>query len=207
MMTVIPLGLTLDPALLPPGPQGQPGLSAYQVAVANGFSGTESQWLASLQAPGGTGSLPVVYESTSEGFSSVPVTDGNGDEWRTMFTVALPNLVAGTVLDIYAEGQVANNNGINVELAQALSLNTVSQVGGGTLALVGVLGPVNGWNITPDEHYGRWSKGKRYVVPQNWTETAYIQARLRARSSGATSGMALSVNMGQGFLSVLRFNP
>jgi hypothetical protein len=31
-----------------PGQNGSPGLSAYQVAQANGFTGTQSQWLASL---------------------------------------------------------------------------------------------------------------------------------------------------------------
>ena len=48
-----------------PGPAGEPGqagakgdpggngLSAYQVAVSNGFSGTETQWLASLTGPAG----------------------------------------------------------------------------------------------------------------------------------------------------------
>ena len=48
-----------------PGPAGEPGqagvkgdpgvngASAYQVAVANGFSGTEAQWLASLTGPAG----------------------------------------------------------------------------------------------------------------------------------------------------------
>ncbi|MGZ8181454.1 MAG: hypothetical protein ACXWT1_05815 [Methylobacter sp.] len=30
------------------GVQGPPGLSAYQSAVANGFDGTEAEWLASL---------------------------------------------------------------------------------------------------------------------------------------------------------------
>ncbi|MER6249398.1 beta strand repeat-containing protein [Streptomyces griseorubiginosus] len=37
-----------------PGADGQDGLSAYQVAVANGFVGTESEWLASLVGPPGT---------------------------------------------------------------------------------------------------------------------------------------------------------
>lgn len=31
-----------------PGPQGDPGLSAYQIALLNGFVGTESAWLLSL---------------------------------------------------------------------------------------------------------------------------------------------------------------
>lgn len=37
-----------------PGPKGDPGLSAYQVAKANGYTGTEKEWLASLK--GATGS-------------------------------------------------------------------------------------------------------------------------------------------------------
>ncbi len=35
------------------GPAGSNGASAYQVAVANGFPGTEAQWLASLTGPAG----------------------------------------------------------------------------------------------------------------------------------------------------------
>lgn len=37
----------------PPGPTGSPGRSAYQIAVDNGFVGTEAQWLASLVGPEG----------------------------------------------------------------------------------------------------------------------------------------------------------
>lgn len=32
---------------------GPPGMSAYEVALSNGFSGTEEEWLASLQGPQG----------------------------------------------------------------------------------------------------------------------------------------------------------
>lgn len=40
----------------PQGPTGATGLSAYQVAVANGFAGTQAEWLASLEgATGATG--------------------------------------------------------------------------------------------------------------------------------------------------------
>lgn len=35
------------------GPQGLTGLSAYQVAQLNGFTGTEAEWLASLEGPMG----------------------------------------------------------------------------------------------------------------------------------------------------------
>jgi hypothetical protein len=41
------------------GPPGSPGASAYQIAVANGFVGTQAEWLASLEgadgAPGAQG--------------------------------------------------------------------------------------------------------------------------------------------------------
>ena len=33
----------------PQGPQGDAGKSAYQIAVDNGYNGTESEWLASLK--------------------------------------------------------------------------------------------------------------------------------------------------------------
>lgn len=38
-------------------PVPAPGLSAYEVAVANGFVGTEAEWLASLAASGGGGDV------------------------------------------------------------------------------------------------------------------------------------------------------
>lgn len=38
-----------------PGVDGIDGESAYQIAVDNGFVGTEAQWLASLQGPQGVG--------------------------------------------------------------------------------------------------------------------------------------------------------
>lgn len=37
----------------PAGPQGDPGKSAYQIALDNGFEGTEQAWLASLKGPKG----------------------------------------------------------------------------------------------------------------------------------------------------------
>src|SRR3546814_17867859 len=39
---------------LPPGGTGAAGVGAYDIAVAEGFSGTEQQWLASLVGPQGS---------------------------------------------------------------------------------------------------------------------------------------------------------
>lgn len=40
------------------GPKGDPGQSAYEIAVADGFVGTEAEWLASLQGPAGADGAP-----------------------------------------------------------------------------------------------------------------------------------------------------
>jgi hypothetical protein len=46
------------------GDKGDPGDSAYEVAVANGFTGTEAEWLASLVGPEGPQGPPGEGEST-----------------------------------------------------------------------------------------------------------------------------------------------
>lgn len=71
---------------------GPPGLSAYQVAVAEGFVGTESEWLASLIGPGvasaaidGGGDLVLTLDdsTTLDPITLPPVVglaiDGDGD--------------------------------------------------------------------------------------------------------------------------------
>lgn len=61
-----PITITvIDPSQV--GPQGVDGDSAYAVAVANGFIGTESEWLLSLVDPksgkGATASRPTLTAS------------------------------------------------------------------------------------------------------------------------------------------------
>ena len=50
-----PSGVSLVGPTGQTGPQGTVGQSAYQLAIANGFQGTEAQWLATLIGPSGTG--------------------------------------------------------------------------------------------------------------------------------------------------------
>lgn len=57
------------------GDKGDPGDNAYQVAVSQGFSGTLSEWLASLQ--GSDGTLP--YNLTVS--DTPPVSPSIGDLW------------------------------------------------------------------------------------------------------------------------------
>lgn len=64
------------------GVQGTSGLSAYQVAVANGYVGTEAQWLASLQADvtahESAADPHPQYTTTAEAASAAPVQSVNG---------------------------------------------------------------------------------------------------------------------------------
>ena len=71
----------------PRGLQGDPGQSAYELAVAGGYIGTEAEWLESLQGPPGTGgegggaSLPAVEEWVAESGYGVLAGYMDGDTW------------------------------------------------------------------------------------------------------------------------------
>lgn len=66
--------------------KGDPGDSAYDVAVANGFVGTEAEWLASLEGPQGIQGI--------QGIQGNPGVDGvDGD---SAYEVAVANGFAGT---------------------------------------------------------------------------------------------------------------
>lgn len=45
------------------GQPGADGKSAYELAVANGFSGTEAEWLASLKGPAGNDSASMIIDN------------------------------------------------------------------------------------------------------------------------------------------------
>lgn len=58
------------------GEKGQNGLSAYEVAVENGFVGSESQWLNTLQ--GQDGFSPTATVSKNGNITTITITDKNG---------------------------------------------------------------------------------------------------------------------------------
>jgi hypothetical protein len=96
---------------LPYFTQGAAGLSAYQVAVANGFSGTQSAWLASLVGPtgptGATGPTGPTGATGPQGIQGVKGDTGNtgpqgiqgvkGDTGNTGATGPANALSVGTV--------------------------------------------------------------------------------------------------------------
>lgn len=83
------------------GPQGPDGFSAYQIAVFDGFVGTETQWLASLVGPG----VPV-GGTAGQILAKIDLTNYN-TQWINNF--ALPSLTSGSVL--FSNGTtIAQNN-------------------------------------------------------------------------------------------------
>ncbi|MBO9555602.1 hypothetical protein [Cellulomonas sp.] len=60
------------------GPAGADGASAYDVAVARGFTGTEAEWLTSLRGPKGDPGDPGGLDATGVSAGRVPTADGAG---------------------------------------------------------------------------------------------------------------------------------
>lgn len=60
----------------PPGPPGSDGLSAYEVAVGQGFVGNAAAWLASLVGPPGIGTQGPPGAPGSDGPPGVAGSDG-----------------------------------------------------------------------------------------------------------------------------------
>lgn len=77
---------TVDAGLIPtvkgdpgePGAPGSDGKSAYEIAVEEGYSGTEEEWLASLHGEDGFSPTIEVYESTSERYV-LKITTAEGE--------------------------------------------------------------------------------------------------------------------------------
>ena len=76
-----------------PYSKGDPGKSAYQVAVDNGFSGTEEEWLASLD-----GFSPIATVTKSGSVTTITITDKNGTTTAAIGAVDSVNGQTGEVV-------------------------------------------------------------------------------------------------------------
>jgi len=99
------------------GQDGVDGLSAYQIAVNNGFVGTEAQWLASLV--GADGSDGLIGADGADGLSAYQIAVNNGfvgtePEWLASLEGAQgPAGLPGAGLDWQGAWDVATNYLIN----------------------------------------------------------------------------------------------
>ena len=74
------------------GQPGADGKSAYELAVANGFSGTEAEWLASLKGPAGNDGQP--GKNGTNGADGKP--GANGQDGKSAYEIAIAHGYTGT---------------------------------------------------------------------------------------------------------------
>jgi len=110
---------------LTPGPAGADGESAYQIAVDNGFVGTEAEWLTSLQGAEGP--------QGPQGVQGVPGTDGT-DGTNGTNGVGVP--VGGTTNQILAK---ASNTDYDTAWVDAPTGSSVSGTTGRISVTAGVI--------------------------------------------------------------------
>ena len=78
------------------GFKGNDGLSAYQIAVKNGFTGSEQDWLATLGTTNHFAQNKTVYEVEETGIDEIPLPQGYSS--------------SSSFLDIYVNGQRLNKD-------------------------------------------------------------------------------------------------
>lgn len=105
------------------GIQGPQGINAYQVAVANGYSGTESDWLASLQGTTGPQGNPGsdANVTTSNIAGALGYTPANGADYFPLTvgtTATIPTINAasdgGLSKSYIANLQMANGDSVKI---------------------------------------------------------------------------------------------
>jgi hypothetical protein len=93
------------------GQPGANGASAYQIALANGFVGTEQQWLASLVGPQGTPGNDGHFEFTSSEPESLWIISHNlGFRPNVTSFDDEGNVVVGAIVHI-------NNNVLSIDFS------------------------------------------------------------------------------------------
>jgi hypothetical protein len=153
------------------GTQGPIGLSAYQVAVNNGYLGTETQWLASLQ--GATGAQGVAGSQGIQGISGPQGIQGIAG------TNGLTSLVLTSVEPI---GANCPSGGVKMEYGLDANSNGVLDVSEVTASLTKYV--CNGTNASlPTGSLGQ----TLYHNGSNWTATSNLYNSGTAIGVGTTS--------------------
>jgi hypothetical protein len=133
------------------GIAGADGLSAYQVALSNGFVGTEAEWLLSLK--GATGEQGIQGIAGADGSIGLDGADG-----LSAYQVALANWFVGTEVEWLASLQGASSQNI----IAVTTIGTAGEFGfgvgiaNGSLAAAMGLAPMAGHNDVLSENYGNY---------------------------------------------------
>lgn len=204
-----------------PGPRGVDGLSAYEVALANGFQGNEQDWLASLKGePGaqgpagndgidgtpGTGSRStakagknVEVTNNSDGTQTVAVSDivqlsDQGSVQIGKTTVNAQGLTVQGGASVTAAGVNAGNQRVTDVAAGRIEYGSSDAVNGGQL-----------WEAQQDWN-DRWTDTDRRLRHQDRRINglgaqlgAMSQMATAAAQNGGTAVGQVNLNVGVGF--------
>lgn len=170
------LKIEIDPATLPPGPQGPPGASG----------------------------VPDFYAAETEIDTDIPVTTAATTAWRWIYRLQIPcGLKAGDLLFIVANGQVVNDTGGNVEFVGGLTLSPGlpyyhEDIGAGGY----MVGRLNGTNISPQQHYHIVPEIEVYRVPVDMP-IAWLHYRVRCRAATPVGSQICQIKQGYGRMTCL----
>jgi hypothetical protein len=117
-----------------PGSVGADGLSAYEIAVANGFVGTQSEWLASLQ--GDTGPTGATGADGASAYEIAVANGFVGDEATWLASLVGPAGADGTDGAEGAPGSDATVNATNVASTIHAAAAKTTPIDADTLPLI-----------------------------------------------------------------------
>ena len=113
-----------------PGPAGADGKSAYEVAQANGFTGTKTEWLASLKGETGAQGPQGEPGQVGEGAGKDPYftadADGNTDQSNPAVADGAGAVAAGASSSASGNGSVAVGKGASAAAENSVALGSGS---------------------------------------------------------------------------------
>lgn len=143
------------------GPRGERGYSAYDLAVKNGYTGTETEWLASLQGPkgdkGDTGATGPAGANGTNGKNGADGADGkNGADGLSAYEIAVKNGFVGNENAWLAslQGQKGDEGP-----AGANGTNGVNGADGKDGLSAYAIAVKNGYNGTEADWVNKWLRG------------------------------------------------
>jgi len=115
----------------------------------------------------------------------------------SIFSVLVPKITAGNILQITSEFEATNPFSYNTMIACWIILTNSPTATLGTL-----IDPANDFNISPAMHHGVTVKARNWQAPSTFTNL-YVNTVAWAGSSNANPGDTLIIEQGYGHLDVL----
>ncbi len=129
--------------------------------------------------------------------TTLPMADGGSPyRYKSVYSIALPTIPAGSIIDIYGDGEVTNNNSYNIGVASYFVIGTSDTMASYADAGIIIVSPPNGADIinsgTSGHNHMVMAKSSTYYVSSTLTGK-YLNYIWYAYSSDATGGAVAAV--------------